>query len=42
MQIAYLERTNNSHEQRGIYVRIEKMEVKTIPVVEYDYGFRTR
>ena len=28
--------------ERGTYVRIENMEVKTIPVVEHDYGFRTR
>ena len=28
--------------ERGTYVRIERMEVKTIPVVEDDYGFRTR
>ena len=27
---------------RGTYVQIERMEVKTIPVVEHDYGFRTR
>ena len=27
---------------RGTYVRIENMKVKTIPVVEHDYGFRTR
>ena len=28
--------------ERGTYVRIENMKVKTIPVVEHDYGFRTR
>ena len=28
--------------ERSTYVRIENMEVKTIPVVEHDYGFRTR
>ena len=28
--------------ERGTYVRIENMEVKTIPAVEHDYGFRTR
>ena len=28
--------------ERGTYVRIVKMEVKTISVVEHDYGFRTR
>ena len=28
--------------ERGTYVRIENMEVKTIAVVEHDYGFRTR
>ena len=28
--------------ERGTYVQIERMEVKTIPVVEDDYGFRTR
>ena len=29
-------------QDNGTYVRIENMEVKTIPVVEHDYGFRTR
>lgn len=28
--------------ERGTYVRIENMDVKTIPLVEHDYGFRTR
>ena len=28
--------------ERGTYVRIENMEVKSIPVVVHDYGFRTR
>ena len=28
--------------ERGTYVRIENMDVKTIPVVEHDHGFRTR
>ena len=28
--------------ERGRYIRIENMAVKEIPVVEHDYGFRTR
>lgn len=28
--------------ERGTYVRIERMDVTKIPVVEYEYGFRTR
>ena len=28
--------------ERGRYVRIESMEVKTVPVIEHEYGFRTR
>ena len=28
--------------ERGTFVRIENMAVKSIPVVEYEYGFRTR
>lgn len=28
--------------ERGTYVQIENMDVKNIPVVEHDYGFRTR
>lgn len=28
--------------EAGTYVRIENMDVKTIPLVEHDYGFRTR
>ena len=28
--------------ERGTYVHIEGMEVKKIPVVENEYGFRTR
>lgn len=28
--------------EAGTYVRIENMAVKTIPLVEHDYGFRTR
>ena len=27
--------------ERGTYVRIENMEVKTIPVVEHEYSFQT-
>ena len=27
---------------KGRYVRIENLDVKTIPVVEHEYGFRTR
>lgn len=28
--------------ERGTFVRIENMAVKSIPVVKYEYGFRTR
>lgn len=28
--------------ERGTYVKIENMESKTIPLVEGEYGFRTR
>ncbi|MBR3298544.1 MAG: acylphosphatase [Clostridia bacterium] len=28
--------------EHGTYIWIEKMQVKSIPVVEYDSGFRTR
>ena len=28
--------------ERGSYVRIEKMEVKSMPVMEYENGFLTR
>ena len=28
--------------ERGRYILIENMAVKEIPVVEHDYGFRTR
>ena len=28
--------------ERGTFVRIENMAVKSIPVVRYEYGFRTR
>ena len=28
--------------ERGTFVRIENMYVKTIPVAEHEYGFRTR
>ena len=28
--------------ERGTFVRIENMAVKSIPVEEYEYGFRTR
>ena len=28
--------------ERGRYVRIENMEVKTVPVMEHEKGFRTR
>ena len=28
--------------ERGTYVRIENMDVKTIPLVEHDYEFRAR
>ena len=28
--------------ERGTFVRIENMAVKRIPVVRYEYGFRTR
>ena len=28
--------------ERGTFVRIENMAVKSIPIVEYEYGFRTR
>ena len=28
--------------ERGTYVHIENMNVKTLPVEEHEYGFRTR
>ena len=28
--------------ERGTYVRIEKMDVKTIPLAQGEYGFHTR
>ena len=28
--------------ERGTFVRIENMAVKSIPIVKYEYGFRTR
>ena len=28
--------------ERGTYVHIENMNAKTLPVEEYEYGFRTR
>ena len=28
--------------EKGTFVRIENMAVKSIPIVEYEYGFRTR
>jgi len=28
--------------ERGTYVRIENMDVKTMPIEEHEYGFRTR
>ena len=28
--------------ERGTYIRIENMDVKTIPLVEGEYSFRTR
>lgn len=28
--------------ERGTYVRIENMDMKTIPLAEHDYGFRIR
>ena len=27
--------------ERGTYVRIERTEVKSIPLVEHEYGFQT-
>jgi len=28
--------------ESGRFVQIENLDVKTIPVIEHDYGFRTR